>query len=159
MCEKKKKITETRFPANIFLVVKLTASPRGTWVAQWVKHPASAQVMISQFVSSSPAWGSCADSSEPGACFGLCVFPSLCPFPAHAQCLSLNNKQMLKNNNNTSFPHLPVSSQANVKGKERLCVGTATPLWLAPSCSSLRSLAVTLPSSEDLNTPLASPAP
>ena len=31
---------------------------RGAWVAQSVKHPTSAQVMISQFVSSSPASGS-----------------------------------------------------------------------------------------------------
>ena len=31
---------------------------RGTWVAQSVKRPTSAQVMISQFVSSSPTWGS-----------------------------------------------------------------------------------------------------
>ena len=27
----------------------------GTWVAQWVKRPASAQVMISRFAGSSPA--------------------------------------------------------------------------------------------------------
>ena len=30
---------------------------RGIWVAQSVKHPTLAQVMISQFVSSSPVWG------------------------------------------------------------------------------------------------------
>ena len=33
-------------------------SIRGTWVAQPVKCPTSAQVMISQFVSSSPTSGS-----------------------------------------------------------------------------------------------------
>ena len=32
--------------------------PKGTWVAQWVKCPISAQVMISQLVSSSPTLGS-----------------------------------------------------------------------------------------------------
>ena len=39
----------------------------GTWVAQWVKHPTSAQVMISQFVSLSPVSGSVltAQSLEP----------------------------------------------------------------------------------------------
>ena len=31
---------------------------RGAWVAQSVGHPTSAQVMISQFVSSSPSLGS-----------------------------------------------------------------------------------------------------
>ena len=31
---------------------------RGAWVAQSVKRPPSAQVMISRFVSLSPAWGS-----------------------------------------------------------------------------------------------------
>ena len=31
---------------------------RGAWVAQSVKHPTSAQVMISQFVGSSPVSGS-----------------------------------------------------------------------------------------------------
>ena len=31
---------------------------RGAWVAQSVKRPTSAQVMISWFVSSSPVWGS-----------------------------------------------------------------------------------------------------
>ena len=31
---------------------------RGAWVAQSVKHPTSAKVMISLFVSSSPTWGS-----------------------------------------------------------------------------------------------------
>ena len=68
-----------------------------------VECPTSAQVMISQFVSSSPASGSvltarglepghdltvrefeprvrlCADSSGPGSCFGFCVSLSLCP--------------------------------------------------------------------------------
>ena len=53
---------------------------RGTWVAQSVKHRTSAQVMISQFVSSSPASGSVLTAcSEPGACFGFCVSFSLCP--------------------------------------------------------------------------------
>ena len=35
-----------------------------------------------------------ADSSEPGACFGFCVSPSLCPSPANAVslCLSIINE-------------------------------------------------------------------
>ena len=32
----------------------------------------------------------CADSAEPGACFGLCIFLSLCPSPARALSLSFS---------------------------------------------------------------------
>ena len=65
----------------------------GAWMAQLVKRPTLAQVMILWFVSSSPTSGSVltAQSSEPDACFGFCVSLSLCPSPAHA--LSLKNKQ------------------------------------------------------------------
>ena len=67
----------------------------GACAAQSFKHRASAQVMISQFVGSSPASGSVltAWSSEPGACLGFWV--SLClPFPACS--LSLKNKHLRK---------------------------------------------------------------
>ena len=37
-----------------------------------------------------PRVGPCADSSEPGACFGFCVFLSLCPSPTCAVSLSLS---------------------------------------------------------------------
>ena len=37
-----------------------------------------------------PCVGLCADSSEPGACFGFWVSLSLCPSPAHARTLSLS---------------------------------------------------------------------
>uniref|UniRef100_A0A8C9MA13 Leucine rich adaptor protein 1 like n=1 Tax=Panthera tigris altaica TaxID=74533 RepID=A0A8C9MA13_PANTA len=37
-----------------------------------------------------PHIGLCADSSEPGACFGICVSPSLCPSYARALSLSVN---------------------------------------------------------------------
>ena len=42
---------------------------RGAWVAQWLERPTSAQVMISRFVSSSPASGSVrtARSLEPAS--------------------------------------------------------------------------------------------
>ena len=61
---------------------------RGAWVAQSVKRPTSAQVTISQFVSSSPASGSVltAQSLEPAS---DSVSLSLCPFPAHAVSLSV----------------------------------------------------------------------
>ena len=64
---------------------------RGAWVAQWDKRPTWAQVMISQFTSSSPTSGSVltAQSLEPAL---DSVSPPLCPFPAHALSLSLNNK-------------------------------------------------------------------
>ena len=49
----------------------------GAWVAQSVEWLTSARVMISWFVSSSPAWGSVL-TSEPGTCFG---FASPLPAP------------------------------------------------------------------------------
>ena len=65
---------------------------QGTWVAQSVKWPTSAQVMISRSVSSSPASGSVltAQSLEPAS---DSVSPSLCPSPAHTpSSLCLKNK-------------------------------------------------------------------
>ena len=64
--------------------------------AQSVKPATSAQVMISGLWFQAPcqALCFCADSSEPGACFGLCVFLFL-PLPrsrAHALSLCLKNK-------------------------------------------------------------------
>ena len=62
----------------------------GAWVAQSVTCPTSAQVMISQFMGSSPASGSVltARSLEPAS---DSVSP-LCPTPAHTLSLSLKNK-------------------------------------------------------------------
>ena len=59
----------------------------GAWMAQLVRRPTSAQVMISQFMSLSPALGSVltAQSLEPAS---DSVSPSLCPSPL-ALCLSL----------------------------------------------------------------------
>ena len=49
---------------------------RGAWVAQAVKCPTLAQVMISQFVSSSPALGSVLTA---GSLLGILSLPlSLC---------------------------------------------------------------------------------
>ena len=55
---------------NIFthvVILENNTDPLGAWVAQLVKHPASAQIMISQLVSSSPTSGSMltAQSLEP----------------------------------------------------------------------------------------------
>ena len=68
----------------------------GAWVAQSVKRPTLAQVMISQFVSSSPALDSVltARSLEPAS---DCVSLSLCPSPIHTLSLSKINK-LLENN-------------------------------------------------------------
>ena len=65
---------------------------RGAWAAQLVKCPTSAWVMISWFVSSSPAWGSVltAHSLEPASDSvspSLSVLPRSCCVP-----LSLKNK-------------------------------------------------------------------
>ena len=65
----------------------------GTWVARLVERPTSAQVMISQFVGSSPASGSVLTAcSEPGACFRFSVSFSLCPSPAHTLSHSVSQK-------------------------------------------------------------------
>ena len=60
----------------------------GTWVAQSVKRPTSAQVMISQFVSLSPVSGSVltAQSLEPAL---DSVSPSLSAPPQLVLCLSM----------------------------------------------------------------------
>ena len=59
----------------------------GAWVAQWVKRLTSAQVMILQFVSSSPVWGSVltAQSLEPAPDSGS---PSLSAPAPHMLALS-----------------------------------------------------------------------
>ena len=49
----------------------------GAWGARSDKCPTWAQVMISRSVSFKPHVGLCADSSEPGACFRICVSLSL----------------------------------------------------------------------------------
>ena len=64
-------------------------------MAQLVELPTSRQVMISRFVSSSPALGS--DSSEPGVCFGFCVSLSLSlPFPHPTLLPKSKNKTLEK---------------------------------------------------------------
>ena len=64
---------------------KTSQNDKAVWgarVAQPVERLTSAQVMIVQFVSSSPASGSVlTNSSEPEACFRLCVSLSL-PLPS-----------------------------------------------------------------------------
>ena len=62
---------------------------RGAWVAQSVKRPTSAQVMISQFVSSSPALGSVltAQSLEPALDSISPSLPAPLPFKL---CLSVS---------------------------------------------------------------------
>ena len=51
----------------VYQVLVIQSYTRGSWVAQLVKHLTSAQVMISQFLSSSPVSGSVltAQSLEP----------------------------------------------------------------------------------------------
>ena len=65
---------------------------RGTWVAQSVKQLTSAQVMISWFVSSSPALGSVltAQTLEPAL---DSVSPSLSVPPLLALCLSRSGNE------------------------------------------------------------------
>ena len=64
----------------------------GTWVAQSVKRPASAQVMISRLVSSSPASGSVLTALSPEPALDS-VSPSLsAPPPTYTLYPFLNNK-------------------------------------------------------------------
>ena len=65
---------------SVHLYIHLEINFRGAWVAQSVKHPTSARVMISRSVSSSPASGSVltAQSLEP---VSDSVSPSLSDLP------------------------------------------------------------------------------
>ena len=58
-----------------------SAHLRGAWVAQWVERPtldlsSGHDLTVRGF---EPRVGLCADSSEPGACFGFCVSLSAPP--------------------------------------------------------------------------------
>ena len=66
----------------------------GTWVAQSVKHPTSAQIMISQFMSLSPMWSSVLIAWSLGPASVLCLPLSLCFFPTCALSLSKINKHL-----------------------------------------------------------------
>ena len=68
---------------------------RGAQVAQSVERLTSAQVVISQSVSSSPALGSVLTARAWSLLQILCLPLSL-PLPAHALSLSLRNKYFLK---------------------------------------------------------------
>ena len=67
---------------------KLNKNFRGTWVAQLVKHPTLAQVMISRFMGSSPMLGSMltAQSLEPAS-------DSVSAPPPLVLCLSSSQKK------------------------------------------------------------------
>ena len=62
---------------------------RDIWVAQSVTCLTLAQVMISQFMGSSPMLGSVLTAQEPGTCFGFCVCVSLSAPPPLVLSLSL----------------------------------------------------------------------
>ena len=65
---------------------------RGTWVAQLVKRPTLAQVMISQFPSLSPALGSVLAARSLDLLQILCLPLSLPPPHLHSVSLSLKKK-------------------------------------------------------------------
>ena len=77
---------------KIYIVIKVKINHWGTWVAQLVKRPTLAQVMISWFVGSSPVLGSVlpAQSLEPAL---DSVSPSLSSSPP----LTLSLSRSLKN--------------------------------------------------------------
>ena len=74
-----------------FLVLKKNMNSRGTWVAQSVKRPTSAQVMILQSMISSPASGSVLTAQNQGPASDS-VSPSLSDPPPFVLCLSLSQK-------------------------------------------------------------------
>ena len=83
-------------PASDSVDISLRTWERGTWVAQLVKCPTSAQVMISWFVGSSPALGSMltAQSLEPASnsvCVCVCVSLSAPPLLALCLCLTTSS--------------------------------------------------------------------
>ena len=65
----------------------------GAWVAQLVECLTSAQVMISQFMSSSPASGSMLTAQSLESASDMCLPLSLCPSPAHTLSISLSESK------------------------------------------------------------------
>ena len=61
-------------------------------MAQSVKRPTLAQVVVLRFCEFESRVGLCAENSEPGAYFRFCVSLSLCPSPACALSLSVSQK-------------------------------------------------------------------
>ena len=91
-------ICNTQFECFIWKTVLITRQPIpsyhkkhtwGAWVAQSVKRPTSAQVMISRSVSSSPASGSVL-TAQSLAPVSDSVSPSLWPSTVHALSLSVS---------------------------------------------------------------------
>ena len=72
---------------------------RGTWVAQEVERPTSAQVMISRLVSSSPASGSglTAQILEPASDSGSLSLSTPLPLMLSLPCLSKIKRNIKKN--------------------------------------------------------------
>ena len=78
--------------ADAPLHVFLKECSGGTWVAQSVKCPTSAQVMISPFMSSSPMMGSVLTAQSPEPASDSCL-PPLCPSPAYTASLSVSKNE------------------------------------------------------------------
>ena len=81
---------KTDFKEKLLQEIKMDII-RGSWVAQWVKCPTLAQVIISRYMSSSPALGSVltAQSMEPAS---DSVFPPLSAPPLLTLCLPPSQK-------------------------------------------------------------------
>ena len=65
---------------------KLTQGRRGGSVGEAADFGSGHDLAVHEF---EPRVRLCADGSEPGACFRLCVSLSLCPSPVHALSLSV----------------------------------------------------------------------
>ena len=71
------------------MLVKSLTGPLGGSFGEVSDFRSGHDLMVREF---EPRIGLCADSSEPGACFGFCVSLSLCPSPALSLSLSLSQK-------------------------------------------------------------------
>ena len=85
-------------PENVLSEGRLEDKPRwGTWVTQLAERPASAQVMISQLLSSSPASGSVLTAQSLETTLDS-VSASLCPSLARALSLCQISRSLQQGN-------------------------------------------------------------
>ena len=77
--------------SNVITALSTRAKLWVAWVAQSVKHPTSAQVMISQSVGSSPAWG-CVLIAQSLETASDSVSPSLSDLLLLTICVSISQK-------------------------------------------------------------------
>ena len=86
---------------QLMTFVKKGVKTRGAWVAQWVKGSYFGSGHDHTVGGVEPRVQLCADSSEPGACFGFCVSLFLCPASP-----KIKIKKKKRSEGETCRPHL-----------------------------------------------------